>query len=117
MRTPGTALRSLDLNRVGARRCSDAQSGRERTRVAGRAELGLLIGIGGIVERKETLSNRCLAQRARIARTALMMWVLLAALSPRLGTAACTPIETREPNAADQRPAFSGQTRACSVKS
>ena len=29
----------------------------------------------------------------------------------------CVPIETREPNAADQRPAFQGQTRACAVKS
>jgi glucose/arabinose dehydrogenase len=31
--------------------------------------------------------------------------------------AACTPIETRRPNAADQHPAFKGQTRACAVKS
>jgi len=29
----------------------------------------------------------------------------------------CTPIETREPNATDQRPAFAGQTRACAIKS
>jgi glucose/arabinose dehydrogenase len=29
----------------------------------------------------------------------------------------CTPIETREPNASEQRPAFKGQTRACGVKS
>ena len=29
----------------------------------------------------------------------------------------CTPIETRDPNAADQSPAFEGQTRVCSVKS
>jgi glucose/arabinose dehydrogenase len=32
-------------------------------------------------------------------------------------TAACSPIETRAPNAPDQRPAFSGQTRACKVTS
>ena len=30
---------------------------------------------------------------------------------------ACTPLETREPNAPDQRPAFPGQTRACGVES
>jgi aldose sugar dehydrogenase len=29
----------------------------------------------------------------------------------------CTPIETREPNASGQQPAFKGQTRACGVKS
>ena len=32
-------------------------------------------------------------------------------------TAPCTPLETREPNAPDQRPAFEGQTRACGVSS
>jgi glucose/arabinose dehydrogenase len=32
-------------------------------------------------------------------------------------TATCPPLETREPNAPDQRPAFSDQTRACGVKS
>jgi glucose/arabinose dehydrogenase len=30
---------------------------------------------------------------------------------------ACTPLETRPPNAPDQRPAFPGQTRACGVTS
>jgi glucose/arabinose dehydrogenase len=29
----------------------------------------------------------------------------------------CAPIETREPNASQQRPAFHGQTRACALKS
>src|SRR5690606_37598757 len=29
----------------------------------------------------------------------------------------CPPIETRPPNASDQRPAFPGQTRACGVSS
>ncbi|MBX3297587.1 MAG: PQQ-dependent sugar dehydrogenase [Acidobacteria bacterium] len=28
----------------------------------------------------------------------------------------CTPLETRAPNAAEQKPAFAGQTRACGVK-
>ena len=32
-------------------------------------------------------------------------------------TATCAPLETREPNAPDQRPAFTNQTRACGVKS
>jgi glucose/arabinose dehydrogenase len=31
--------------------------------------------------------------------------------------APCAPLETREPNASGQRPAFAGQTRACGVKS
>jgi glucose/arabinose dehydrogenase len=31
--------------------------------------------------------------------------------------AACMPLETREPNAPDQRPAFPGQTRACAIQS
>ena len=30
---------------------------------------------------------------------------------------ACTPLETRDPNARDQRPAFAGQTRTCGVRS
>ena len=29
----------------------------------------------------------------------------------------CTPLETRDPNASDQRPAFKGQTRSCGIKS
>ncbi len=33
------------------------------------------------------------------------------------GAAACTPLETREPNAPDQRPASQGQTRACGITS
>jgi glucose/arabinose dehydrogenase len=33
------------------------------------------------------------------------------------GRAQCAPLETRPPNAPDQRPAFAGQTRACGVKS
>ena len=32
-------------------------------------------------------------------------------------SAACTPLETREPNAPDQRPAFKGQNRACGLTS
>jgi glucose/arabinose dehydrogenase len=33
------------------------------------------------------------------------------------GGKGCAPLETREPNAAGQRPAFAGQTRACAVRS
>jgi aldose sugar dehydrogenase len=33
------------------------------------------------------------------------------------GAAGCPPLETRDPNAPNQRPAFEGQTRACGVKS
>jgi glucose/arabinose dehydrogenase len=38
-------------------------------------------------------------------------------LSAAGATAACPPLETRRPNAPDQRPAFAGQTRACGIKS
>ena len=34
-----------------------------------------------------------------------------------IGNPPCTPLEAREPNASDQRPAFKGQTRTCGVKS
>ena len=33
------------------------------------------------------------------------------------GGTQCTPLETRAPNAKNQRPAFAGQTRTCGVKS
>lgn len=33
------------------------------------------------------------------------------------GAQQCTPLETRDPNASGQRPAFPGQTRACGVRS
>ena len=33
------------------------------------------------------------------------------------GNSSCTPLETRKPNAPEQRPAFQGQTRTCGVKS
>jgi glucose/arabinose dehydrogenase len=37
--------------------------------------------------------------------------------SASAAAADCPPLETRKPNAANQRPAFPGQTRACGVKS
>ena len=37
--------------------------------------------------------------------------------SPSAQGSPCAPVETRTPNAPDQRPAFAGQTRACGVKS
>jgi len=36
--------------------------------------------------------------------------------SPNNAQSKCAPLETRAPNAADQRPAFAGQTRGCAVK-
>jgi glucose/arabinose dehydrogenase len=42
--------------------------------------------------------------------------LFLAASGPALA-ADCKPLETRSPNARDQRPAFAGQTRACAVAS
>ena len=40
-----------------------------------------------------------------------------AALSGAAFGATCEPIEKREPNVPDQRPAFPGQARACAIKS
>lgn len=37
--------------------------------------------------------------------------------APATSNSACTPLETRSPNAPHQKPAFSGQTRTCGVKS
>jgi aldose sugar dehydrogenase len=37
--------------------------------------------------------------------------------SGAVNNATCTPLETRPPNGADQRPAFAGQTRACGITS
>lgn len=57
----------------------------------------------------------------------IVLAVAVAACSERSGVAAdnsvpgraaaCMPLETREPNAPDQRPAFPGQTRACAIQS
>lgn len=41
----------------------------------------------------------------------------LVLLAGPAGAADCRPLESREANAAEQRPAFAGQTRACGVKS
>jgi len=54
------------------------------------------------------------------ARTALVATILFAAVGPAAraeSAAPCRPLETREPNAPDQRPAFPGQTRACPAPS
>ena len=37
--------------------------------------------------------------------------------SPQAGARDCKPLETREPNAPDQRPIFPAQTRACAITS
>lgn len=47
----------------------------------------------------------------KILGLAGLAWCALAA------AAECPPVETRAPNAADQRPAFPDQTRACAIKS
>ena len=39
------------------------------------------------------------------------------ASSDSVANSTCPPLETRKPNVPDQRPAFSGQTRGCGVKS
>jgi glucose/arabinose dehydrogenase len=53
---------------------------------------------------------------SRVAPFALFAAIASAACS-RPARAQCTPLETRAPNARDQRPAFAGQTRTCGVKS
>jgi glucose/arabinose dehydrogenase len=50
----------------------------------------------------------------------VLLAIAVAAMVPtdaRAATADCAPLERREANAPDQRPSFSGQTRACAVRS
>ena len=47
-----------------------------------------------------------------ISRMALLLCALAAA-APLAGAQSCKPLETREANVPEQRPAFPGQTRAC----
>jgi aldose sugar dehydrogenase len=47
----------------------------------------------------------------------IVLSVAVAAFGARSAEAACESVETRQPNAPDQRPAFEGQTRACAKKS
>ena len=50
-------------------------------------------------------------------RATLVLLVVASAACSRPADAQCTPLETRPPNARDQQPAFTGQTRTCGVKS
>ena len=52
-----------------------------------------------------------------LQRSALFLTIAVFAGAAQMGSAACTPLETRAPNASEQRPAFAGQTRICSVTS
>ena len=60
---------------------------------------------------------RALRGVAAVISGALTVASVAAAAQPPRNEDGCKPIETRAPNAADQRPAFPGQTRACAVKS
>ena len=51
-----------------------------------------------------------------MTKTVLVVSLLLGLGAAGAAQAACTPFETRAPNARDQKPAFQGQTRACAVK-
>ncbi len=55
------------------------------------------------------------SSRALSARL-LALTAAIAACSQRAGSQ-CTPLETRAPNARDQHPAFTGQTRTCGARS
>ena len=65
---------------------------------------------------------RTISSRARYtilaAGVALVAGVLVSCADAEVPAAkGCAPIETHEPNAPDQRPAFAGQTRACADRS
>ena len=53
----------------------------------------------------------CNVLRAALAAAGLLVG------APAVAQSSCQPVETREPNAPGQKPAFQGQTRACAVKS
>ncbi len=83
------------------------------------------IGARGVVKRNASAvwndavgNGKGTMLTARVALvSAIVLAVAGAAWSARSNAANCAPIETREPNAPDQRPAFPGQTRACAIKS
>jgi glucose/arabinose dehydrogenase len=56
-------------------------------------------------------SNACAQDSSRTAAAASQT------SSSGQPAAGCTPLETQEPQASNQRPAFQGQTRACGIKS
>ncbi len=53
----------------------------------------------------------------RVRSAGLLALALTTAAGSQRAGAQCTPLETRAPNARDQQPAFTGQTRTCGVKS
>ncbi|HEX2486088.1 MAG TPA: PQQ-dependent sugar dehydrogenase [Myxococcota bacterium] len=64
-----------------------------------------------------SLGRRALSALALLA-VALSQPISAEETPPRAARAGeCKPLETREPNAPEQRPSFPGQTRACAVKS
>jgi glucose/arabinose dehydrogenase len=54
---------------------------------------------------------------SRVARFVLLLAATAGAACSRPAGAQCSPLETRSPNARNQQPAFTGQTRSCGVKS
>ena len=58
---------------------------------------------------------RCTILAAGVALVASALVSCADAEMPAAG--GCAPLETPEPNASDQRPAFAGQTRACADRS
>jgi len=70
---------------------------------------------GGIVARSSSSRTKGPIPGAAVA---LVVTALLSCADAEVPPAkGCAPLETREPNATDQRPAFPGQTRACMDRS
>jgi aldose sugar dehydrogenase len=55
--------------------------------------------------------------QSRLGPAALLLFVAVSAACSQRAGAQCAPLESRQPMARDQRPAFAGQTRTCGVKS
>jgi glucose/arabinose dehydrogenase len=78
---------------------------------------------GAVLDTSIHIPDRPFMRVCRVSLTACVIAIACVAAVAGVARAGersserCTPIETREPNATDQRPAFAGQTRACAIKS
>jgi aldose sugar dehydrogenase len=96
------------------------------------ARRSVLAVIGGAVKRNEMRIFKCNARNCAatmLSRAAFIAILILVSGEPywqsayaaddntQSAPATCKPLETREPNAPAQRPAFAGQTRVCAIAS